>query len=97
MKRILAIAFLLTISNSLFAQETGEDDWGAWAMYFGTNKVSDELSIHTEVQYRTYEFGSNFNQLLLRTGLNYHFSDRATATFGYGYISTDPTLSLIHI
>jgi long-subunit fatty acid transport protein len=62
-------------------------------MYFGTNKVSEKLSIHSEAQYRTYEFVSNFNQLLLRTGVNYQISDNATVTLGYGYISTDPTFS----
>ncbi len=71
--------------------QTGEDEWGAWYMYFGTNRVSDDLSIHTEAQFRFYEVASNFNQLLLRTGLNYHISEKAIATFGYAYISTDGT------
>ncbi len=84
----LTVLFL-TICTS--AQDTGEDELGFWAMYFGTNRITDELSIHTEIQHRSYEFASNFNQLLLRTGLNYHFTDNAIATIGYGYIETDPT------
>tara|TARA_R110002050_G_scaffold100580_1_gene208170 strand:- start:119713 stop:120387 length:675 start_codon:yes stop_codon:yes gene_type:complete len=90
MKRIaFLLAFsVLTISN---AQETGEDKWGAWYMYFGTNKISEKLSIHTEAQFRYYETASNFNQMLLRTGLNYHINPNAIATIGYGYISTDGT------
>ncbi|NND63851.1 MAG: DUF2490 domain-containing protein [Flavobacteriaceae bacterium] len=90
-KKILSIAVLLLAFSQISAQDTGEDEFGLWAMYFGTNQISDDFSIHTEVQHRSYEFGSNFNQLLLRTGLNYHFSENATATIGYGYISTDPT------
>jgi hypothetical protein len=51
------------------------------------NKVSNEFSIHTEVQYRSYTLApNNIEQLLLRTGLNYHFSDKAFATVGYAYI-----------
>jgi hypothetical protein len=90
-KNILFTCIALISLVTLTAQETGEDDFGAWYMLFTTNKVSDKLSIHAEAQYRNYEIASNFNQLLLRTGLNYHLSDKAIATFGYGYITTDGT------
>lgn len=76
------------IANS---QETGENNLGSWYMYFGTNTISDKFSIHTEAQLRYYEQTKNFNQLLLRTGLNYHINPNAIATLGYGYIKTDPT------
>ncbi len=93
MKLQTLLLFLLCFMalGSLKAQETGEDKLGTWLMYFGTHRISDPFSIHTEVQYRTYEFGSNFNQLLLRTGLNYHFADNAMATLGYGNIPSDGT------
>jgi len=84
----LVLFFSITI---ITAQETGEDEWGAWYMYFGTNKITDKLSVHSEAQFRFYEVTSSFNQLLLRTGLNYHINDNAIATLGYGYISTDGT------
>lgn len=71
------------------AQETGENQWGAWYMYFGTNRVSERFSIHSEAQLRLYETTDNFNQLLLRTGLNYHINPGAIVTLGYGYIATD--------
>jgi hypothetical protein len=90
MKR-LSILFALLISGISIAQNTGEEDWGAWYMYFGTNKISEKLSIHSEAQFRFYETTSNFNQLLLRTGLNYHINPDAIVTLGYGYISTDGT------
>lgn len=88
-KTFLLLALFFTISN--FAQEIGDDEFGSWYMYFGTNKVSEKLSIHTEAQFRYYEQADNFNQLLLRTGLNYHINPNAIATIGYGYISTDNT------
>jgi hypothetical protein len=91
-KVIIVFTILLSFQSfTILAQETGEDDFGFWAMYFGTNRVSEKLSIHTEAQFRYYELASNFNQLLLRTGLNYHISDKAMATLGYAYIATDPT------
>lgn len=84
------VVFFLLLGPTLWAQ-TGENKWGSWLMYFGTNRISEDFSIHSEVQYRNYEILDNFNQLLLRTGLNYHFAPNATATLGYAYISTDPT------
>ena len=65
MKKYILFTALLTALHG-FSQETGEDTWGAWYMYFGTNKVSEKWSIHTEAQFRFYETTSNFNQLLLR-------------------------------
>ncbi|GAA4111896.1 hypothetical protein GCM10022393_09900 [Aquimarina addita] len=91
MKRIiLVIAILISVTHTN-AQETGENDPGAWYMYFGTNQISDKLSIHSEAQFRFYEMVNTFNQLLLRTGLNYHLNENAIATMGYGYINTDGT------
>ncbi|MBT8187689.1 MAG: DUF2490 domain-containing protein [Croceitalea sp.] len=85
--------FIITVGFSLFcnSQNTGEDETGAWYMYFGTNKISDKFSIHSEAQFRFYDFGDSFNQMLLRTGLNYHINENAILTGGYAYIDTDPT------
>lgn len=89
-KRTLPFLLLFTVLCSN-AQESGENKLGSWHMYFGTNKISEKFSLHTEAQFRYYENGKNFNQLLLRTGLNYHINPNAIATIGYGYITTDGT------
>ncbi|MBT8286016.1 MAG: DUF2490 domain-containing protein, partial [Flavobacteriaceae bacterium] len=89
--RKIFLALALMHLGMVQAQDTGEDDWGAWYMYFGTNQIAEKLSIHSEAQFRYYETGGNFNQLLLRTGLNYHINSNAIATFGYAYINTDNT------
>ncbi|WP_324026538.1 DUF2490 domain-containing protein [Maribacter sp. BPC-D8] len=95
MKKVITLLVLLATINQANAQSgsTGEDDFGSWFMYFGTNKIADKWSIHTEAQFRYYEMASNFNQLLLRTGINYHINPDAIATLGYGFIETDPTFS----
>ncbi len=89
MIRKIAGLFILFGLVNVNAQQPGEDETGAWYMYFGTNKVSERFSVHTEAQFRLYETTSNFNQLLLRTGLNYHINPNAIATAGYGFIDTD--------
>ena len=93
MRKVITLLLLTTTILSTNAQSeiTGEDDFGSWFMYFGTNKIDDKWSIHTEAQFRYYEMASNFNQLLLRTGINYHINSDAIATLGYGFIDTDPT------
>ncbi|SHK32326.1 Protein of unknown function [Maribacter aquivivus] len=93
MRKAITLLLLTTTIFSTNAQSeiTGEDDFGSWFMYFGTNKIADKWSIHTEAQFRYYEMASNFNQLLLRTGVNYHINSDAIATLGYGFIDTDPT------
>ncbi|MHA7830767.1 MAG: DUF2490 domain-containing protein [Flagellimonas sp.] len=85
----LAPLFILFGLSTINAQQPGEDELGAWYMYFGMNKVSERFSLHTEAQFRYYEPTSNFNQMLLRTGLNYHINPNAIATAGYAYIQTD--------
>jgi hypothetical protein len=90
MKKLLLVLVVFNVSV-LSAQETGEDKLGSWHMYFGTNRISEKFSIHTEAQLRYYEQGKNFNQLLLRTGLNYHINSDAIATAGYAFIDTDPS------
>lgn len=76
---LLFLAPLITYSQ--------DDKVGNWLMYFGTNRISDDFSIHTEIQYRNHTLTpNNVEQLLLRTGLNYHFSEKATVTAGYAYI-----------
>lgn len=64
-----------------------QQDNGNWLMYFGANKISEKFSIHSELQYRNHTISpTNIEQLLLRTGLNYHFKPNASATFGYAHI-----------
>lgn len=88
---LLLVTVLLSRPDFLTAQQTGEEELGAWYMYFGMNRFAERWSLHTEAQWRFYERDRNFNQLLLRTGINYHISETAIATLGYAYIDTDPT------
>lgn len=83
----LLITFLFTIANQ--AQETGEDKLGSWHAYFGTNKIAERWSWHTEVQLRYYEQAKTFNQSVLRTGINYHINPEAFLTLGYTNVITD--------
>lgn len=82
--RFYSFLFFIFFTTSLFAQQ---DQTGNWLMYFGTNKIHDKWSIHSEVQYRNHEIAPNtVEQLLLRTGLNYHYSSSCIITGGYAFV-----------
>lgn len=79
---VILLLFLLPVSILAQKEKTGN-----WLMYFGTNKLSDKFSLHTEIQFRNHTLiPNNTEQLLLRTGLNYHFSKKAFVSAGYAYI-----------
>ncbi len=86
---LVTLLFTYNTKAQIATSTTGEEEFGAWYMYFGTNKLSEKWSLHTEAQFRFYESTDNFNQLLLRTGANYHINQDAIATLGYGFIETD--------
>ena len=88
---VVVVVFTTILTTNAQNEVTGEDELGSWFMYFGTNKIADKWSLHTEAQFRYYEIASNFNQLLLRTGVNYHINPDAIVTLGYGFIETDPS------
>lgn len=79
------LSLFLGISIQSIAQQ---NELGNWLMYFGQNKLSNKFSLQTEAQYRNYTIEPNIEQLLLRTGINYHFQSTAFATIGYGYIGS---------
>jgi hypothetical protein len=59
-----------------------------WYNFFGTIKTSKKWSLHAEYQWRRYEFVSNWQQSLLRIGVNYMPNPRLTLRLGYGLIET---------
>lgn len=86
---------ILTILSSLSfifvpAQRNYTENLNGWYMYFGGHKLSDKIGLHLEAQFRRNEIILNPQQLLLRTGINFHFNPSAFATAGYGFINTFP-------
>lgn len=61
-----------------------------WYMYNGDHKFSNKFGVHIETQFRRNQLIVKPQQLLLRTGLNYHFSNIAFVTLGYCFVNTHP-------
>lgn len=61
-----------------------------WFNYFGTFKVSEKFGVHTEYQWRRDNIILNWEQSLLRLGINYNLNSRVLFRIGYGWIETFP-------
>jgi hypothetical protein len=94
MQQLIIILFLLITTLQVSAQsvpsvrENAKHN-NAWLMYFGNHKVTSKFGIHAEVQVRRNDFFQNWQQLLLRTGIDFHTA-QVRYTLGYGYVETHP-------
>ncbi len=89
--RYFLLVFLATgITQGLLAQNNRINTSEAigWYNYFGTLKLSDKFSLHTEYQWRRADVIANWQQGLLRLGVNYHVNPRVLLRVGYGHIET---------
>lgn len=59
-----------------------------WYSYFGTIKLSGKTSLHTEYQWRRDNIITDWQQSLLRVGVNYQLSPGILLRAGYGWIET---------
>jgi hypothetical protein len=90
MKRILLTVFLGFGWTFGWTQRQYTTNTDAWLMYFGDHKVASRWGVHVEAQWRRNQLIVNPQQLLLRTGINYHFTANAFGTVGYCFVETYP-------
>ncbi|OON67945.1 hypothetical protein B0919_14840 [Hymenobacter sp. CRA2] len=62
----------------------------AWYNYTGDHRLTDFWGVHTEGQLRRADLGPRRQQLLLRLGLNQHWSDKWQTAAGYTFLRTYP-------
>ncbi|MFN0014306.1 MAG: DUF2490 domain-containing protein [Saprospiraceae bacterium] len=93
-KAITGFVFLALFCHNLAAQQTPARQYAtgqnAWFMYLGIHKFNPHWSVHLEAQLRRSDWVAAAQQLLLRTGLSYHFSSQVFATAGYCFVDTYP-------
>lgn len=61
-----------------------------WYNYFGTFRLSQKIGLHTEYQWRRDNVITNWQQSLLRVGVNYQANPRVLLRLGYAWIETFP-------
>lgn len=82
MKKITLLAALVVYFNNASAQQ----QFSGWLATFNTVKTGKKTSIHSDIQWRSGDEFAFTQTLLIRTGLNYHFSKKSTFTGGYAFI-----------
>jgi len=88
MNKVIAISFLLVCSLPSIAQNPIESQTGAWYMYFFSKRFGESrFGVQGDYQYRSWNFGSDLEQLMLRTGATYRPKNaEITFTLGYAYV-----------
>lgn len=84
-KSSVLCAFLFLSGFCSFAQSPSAPT-GNWLMFFNQTRIHPKWSLHSEMQYRSFEISPNTDQLLFRTGINYHINNSSFATAGYAKI-----------
>lgn len=84
---IFLVAVLMVSFSKTFAQKSGTGNWFA---YFGNQAINKKWNWWNEVQYRSYNFISDRQQLLLRTGIGYNLTENNNnVALGYAYINSE--------
>lgn len=59
-----------------------------WYAFFGTIKLSNKFGLHTEYQFRRNNLVTDWQQGLLRVGINYQVNPRVLIRAGYAWAET---------
>ena len=84
---IIIICFTWHISYAQNTRITNKNTIG-WYAYTGTFKINKNWGIHTEYQWRRDNIISDWQQSLLRTGINYQVNPKLSLRAGYAWIET---------
>ncbi|MFC6878056.1 DUF2490 domain-containing protein [Flavobacterium myungsuense] len=86
------LAPLLLVFISGFSQNTRITDNNSigWYTFTGSFKLNQKFGIHSEYQWRRDELITNWQQSLLRVGVNYQLNQKIQLRLGYAWIETFP-------
>lgn len=93
MKRhLLYSAIVLLLANNTYSQNTRVTNRNTigWYNYFGTFRLNNKFGLHTEYQFRRNDVITEWQQSLLRVGVNYQLNPKIQFRVGYAWIETFP-------
>ncbi len=90
LRQLLLLTFLALFSFAATAQNTRIKDPNqvGWWAGFTTFKLSSKWGIHSEYQWRRENFVTDWQQGLLRVGLNYQLTPKVQLRAGYAWAET---------
>jgi hypothetical protein len=90
--RWVGLVQLFLLAYTAHGQNTRLKDRNSigWYNFFGTFATGTKTSIHTEYQWRRNNLLTDWQQSLLRVGINYQVNPKLQLRLGYGWIETFP-------
>jgi hypothetical protein len=81
-----------------FAQKNISNQYNAWALYTGTHKITNNVNVMTEYQWRRADGFRHWQQSLLRFGIEYVVNPKLSVMGGYAWVKTFPygTQPILH-
>ncbi len=86
LKQLIVILCLACIIKNVEAQNQRSTHYNTigWYNYFGTINLNKKFGIHTEYQWRRNQLITDWQQSLLRVGLNFSLNPHVLFRVGYG-------------
>lgn len=91
MKIFFPILFLFSFGLSQGQNRLTDNNTIGWFAYNGTFAVSERFGLHTEYQWRRDGYVTNWQQGLLRVGVNYKLTPETLVRIGYAWAETYPS------
>ena len=89
--RFLYLCLALASIVSAHAADQHADQYHLWLNYVGDHPLlNSPWGLHLEIQNRREDWGNEWQQLLIRPGINYTISPTLSVSAGYGYVKTYP-------
>ena len=91
-KHFIFVLIFITFTKPSFSQEQRLADHNSigWLAYTGTFKINSKIALHTEYQWRRTDRIKNWQQSLIRTGVNYALRKDVSINVGYAFAETFP-------
>lgn len=90
MKKTLLILFAVVTAMNLSAQKQIDSQFNSWWMYFGNHRLTENWGLHTEYQWRRHDGLADWQQSLMRVGVDRFLAGGAMLSGGYGWIESYP-------
>jgi len=92
LKSKLFILLIIYLANGMQAQNSriSTHEKIGWYNFFGTVKLSEKFGVHAEYQWRRENYLENWQQGLLRVGINYQVKPNILTRVGYAWAETFP-------
>ncbi len=94
MKRIFLFVTIIIVAlhENVYSQNNrlNTKESIGWYNFFTTTKLNEKFGLHAEYQWRREKIITNWQQSLLRVGINYQPNARVLVRVGYAWIETFP-------